>query len=236
MSTTLPAFVPAQSTVNSCMLPYAFTVVFSFSIAIAVAIGLIRIGKILPSYRPFVYILVLSLLVEIVNLLLSHYVGTNAVSVNVYILVDCYLWLWQFSCWGSFKNNRSTLWLLVGCLSAIWMVEHVWIQKIWTFSSIFRISYSFVLVFLCIDQLNHMIANERKSLLRSARFLICLGIVFFYSYKILVETFYLFHLTLSDTFYSYLYYILVWMNLFVNLLFALAALWIPTRQRFTLPS
>ena len=218
------------------MLLYELIVAFSYSVVIAMTIGLVRLGKILRAYRPFVFILILSFLGELLNTFMALYYKTNAVSANVYVLFECYLWLWQFQSWGTFKKKPSHLWLLVCALTTVWMVEHIWMQKIWSFSSIFRISYAFVLVFLCIDQLNRMIVNERKNLLRTSRFLICLGIVFFYSYKIMVETFYLFELDLSMAFYSYLYNILVCMNLFVNLVFALAALWIPTRQRFTLQS
>ena len=218
------------------MLPYALVVAFSYSIVIATTIGLIRFGKIIPAYRPFVFILVLSLCGELLHTFMSHYFGTNAVSANIYVLVECYLWLWQFHRWKAFKHHTFLFWFLVTLLTAIWMVENIWMRKIWTFSSFFRMSYSFVLVFLCINQLNDLIVNERKVLLRSSCFLICLGIVFFYSFKIMVEAFYLFELPLSDAFHFYLYYIPIGMNLFVNLLFALAALWIPTRQRFSLPS
>ncbi|MBC7828225.1 MAG: hypothetical protein H7122_10805 [Chitinophagaceae bacterium] len=218
------------------MLSYALIVAFSYSIVLAMIIGLVRFRKIIRTYRPFILILILSFVGELLNTLLSYYFRNNALSANIYVLVECYLWLWQFYWWGAFKKKPYKVWLLVSVLTIIWMLENILMQKIWTFSSIFRISYAFVLIFLCIDQLNDMIVNERKALLRSSRFLICLGVVFFYSYKIMVEAFYLFELTLSGAFHSYLYYILVYMNLFVNLVFALAALWIPTRQRFTLPS
>jgi len=218
------------------MLSYELVVAFSYTIAIAATIGLIRFRKIIPAYRPFIYILTLSLVSEIIHTLMTIYFKTNAFSANIYVLLECYLWIWQFNRWSAFRNKQWQLWLLVSSLSAVWIVEHLWMQKFWSFSSIFRISYAFVLVFLCIDQLNKMIVNERKNLLKSSLFLICMGIVFFYSYKIIVEAFYLFELTLSQAFHIYLYLILIFMNLFVNLIFALAALWIPTRQKFILPS
>ena len=218
------------------MLPYELIVAFSYSVVIAMTIGLVRLGQMLRTYRPFVFILVLSFLGEVVNTLMVFYYQTNAVSANVYVLFECYLWLWQFYCWGAFKKKHLHLWMIVSALTVIWMIEHIWMARIGSFSSFFRISYAFILVFLCIDQLNGLIMNERKTLLRNSRFLICLGIVFFYTYKIMIEAFYLFELTLSQAFHFYLYFIPVYMNLFVNLVFALAALWIPTRQRFTLPS
>lgn len=218
------------------MVNYELVVILSYSIAIAAIIGLIRLRKIIRPYRPFVFILFLSLISEIVHTILSRYLNTNSISANIYVLLECFLWLWQFSCWGAFSKNRAGLWVLACSLAAVWVAEHIWMEKIFTFSSMFRISYSFVLVFLAIDQLNLMIVNEKKNLLRTSRFLICFGITFFYSFKIIVESFYLFELALSKTFYTYLYLILIFMNVFVNLIFALAALWVPTRQKFILPS
>jgi uncharacterized membrane protein (DUF373 family) len=91
-------------------------------------------------------------------------------------------------------------------------------------------------VFLAINQVNRLIVEEKKNLLSNSKFLICTGAMIFYTYKIMVESFYIFKLDQSNDFLSNIYYILVFVNLFVNLLFALAILWIPTRQRFTLPS
>jgi hypothetical protein len=52
----------------------------------------------------------------------------------------------------------------------------------------------------------------------------------------MVETFYLFQLDFSNQFYHNIYIIMDSVNLFVNLIFALAVLWIPTRQKYILPS
>lgn len=215
---------------------YTLFVVFSYTIVIAAIIGLIRFRKIIRTYRPFIYIVCVSFLSEVLSTVSSVYFNTNAVIVNIFIIIECYLWLWQFYCWDAFKRRPMHLLLLSFLLTFVWIVENIVMHKITEFSSAFRISYAFALVFLCVDQINLMIVNEKKSLLRSSKFLICLGITFFYSYKIMVEPFYLFHVDLSETFETYLYMIPVFINVFVNLIFGLAALWIPTRQRFTLPS
>ncbi len=104
------------------------------------------------------------------------------------------------------------------------------------FSSFFSIVSSFVLIFLAINQVNQLIIQEKRNLLKNSKFLICAGVLIFFTYKIMVESFYVMKLDQSTIFLSGIFNILVFVNLFVNLLFALATLWIPTRQRFTLPS
>jgi hypothetical protein len=120
-------------------------------------------------------------------------------------------------------------------LIAVWISESS-INGINSFNSTFHVLYSFCLVFLGINQVNELIVKEKSLLLRNAKFLICCGVIIFYTYCVLVNSFYVFKLPQSDTFMANIYYILVFVNLFVNLLYALATLWIPTRQRFTLLS
>ena len=60
--------------------------------------------------------------------------------------------------------------------------------------------------------------------------------IIFFTYRAIVEVFYWIRVPFSNSFYVHVYIIMVYVNLFVNLIFALAALWIPTRQKFILPS
>ena len=117
----------------------------------------------------------------------------------------------------------------------LWVADNLIIHSITNLNSFFRIGYSFVTVFLSVDQVNNMVVRERKSILRNARFIICLSFIVYYTYKATFEVFFVVKLPLSDYFYKNLFLIMVYVNLFANLLYAFASLWIPTRQKFTLP-
>ncbi len=196
---------------------------------------MVRYKKIVSTYHPFIFIIIAAFFSELTGLISERLYKTNAVPANIYSLVECLLWLWQFRRWGGgFKKKWMSVVLVIAMIS-FWSIE-TFIQGVTNFNSAFSIFYSFILIFLAINQVNKLIVEEKNNLLKNSKFLICAGILLFYSYNILVGSFYVLNMKESDTFLANVYYILMYVNLFVNLLFALATLWIPTRQRFTLQS
>jgi hypothetical protein len=209
-----------------------------YSIAPAAIIGLFRYVKVLKTFRPFIFLMVIALITEITtHIVIYHYGRGNAAIINIYGLIECILWLWLFYNWNTFKKKSPALLLLILLLAGVWTTDNVILHKLNTFSSSFAIIYSFTLVFLSINQVNRQIVEERKNLFTDAKFLICAGILIFYTNRILVETFFLLDVAQTNPkFLSNIFDILEYVNVFVNLLFALATIWIPTRQRFSLPS
>lgn len=217
------------------MISYNLILVCSYSIVLAVIIGLIRFRKITGAYQPFIFITIAALINELTSTLLILYYKSNAISVNILNICESLLWIWQFKRWGGFdRGPKRTLPILVGLVISLWSIENLVFMKILVFNSIFSLLSSFMLVFLAIDQVNRLIVEERGNLLKNSKFLICCGLLIFHTYKIMVESFYVMKLNESNEFLSNIFIILVFVNLFVNLLFALATLWIPTRQRFTM--
>lgn len=212
---------------------YGLQIAFSFSIGIAAIIGLWRIAKVYIKYLPFIYITILGVLAETATFLVMSRHYSNGIVLNLDCLLESILWVWQFRNWNAF-DRKWKYYTLQGVLTGWWAIETFAAGPL-NFDTYFIVIYSFAVVFLSINQINQLIVSERRHLLTNARFLICCGAIVFYTYQIFVESFYLFNLGLSDTFMANIYYILVYVNLFVNLLYALATLWIPTRQRFSLP-
>ncbi len=217
------------------MLPYGVVLFGSYTIAIAATIGLIRFQKINRAYRPFIFITIAALANEVASTLLIMSDNSNAISTNMLNLVEGCLWLFQIKVWGGFKRRKWVFPALFSTMVCIWIVENLVFGRIHVFSSIFAVTSAVVFVFLAIDQVNQLIVEEKGNLLRNSRFLICVGIIIFFTYRIMVESFYLMDLTQSNQFLRNVFGILVFVNVFVNLLFALAILWMPTRQKFSLP-
>jgi hypothetical protein len=214
---------------------FYLSLIASFSIALAVIIGLVRYSKINQAYRPFVIICIVALCNELLSLLMLKRYGTNSPNANIYVWVEFILFLWLFSRWGSFNKKSWHFPLVAGALTLIWIYDNLVWNSLGSFNSLFRICYSFCLIFLSIDQINKLIVKARGGLLRNSRFLICIGIIIFYSYKATIEVFYLLKLSFSNTFYDNIFLILSLVNLFVNLVYALAVIWIPKKQKFILP-
>jgi hypothetical protein len=217
------------------MTSYSLSEIFSFSIAIAAVIGLFRFKNILFSYKPFIYIVWTAFLSEIISAVLIKGGGSNAVNSNIYVLVESLLFLWLFKGWGAMQKRNWYMPVLCSIVVLVWIYDHLILNKITEVGPIFRILVSFILIFLSIDQINKLIVQEMGNILYNPRFLICIGVVIFYSYKATTEIFFL-KLSMSANFSSHIFLILEYVNLLVNLIYALAVLWIPTKQKFTLPS
>lgn len=217
------------------MLNYYLFIAFSYSIAFAAILGLVRFKRIASEYRPFVYLCVIALLNEGVSTVCVEIFRSNVINANIYILIELYFLLWLFRNWGTIqRSNRFYLYFGV-VLTAIWIFDNFLIHPFEQFNSIYRISYAIALVFLSIDHINFMIVTENRNILRNASFLIATGILLFYCLKGVIEVFYLFQIQLSDSFYNALIVMLAIVNLVSNLIYAIAILWIPQKQRFSLP-
>ena len=214
---------------------YTLIVIFSFSISFAAIIGWIRFARINPIHYPFLYCIWIGLFNEIISYFVTRAGYSNAVNNNIYVLVESILIAWQFKSWGIFQRNRYLFWLIVLLFSSVWLVENFIVGKITYIISYFRITYSFVIVLMSIHLINALIVRERKTLLKNSTFLICMGFVLYYTYKVLVEVFWVYGLNSGPNFRMRIYDILAYINLLSNLIYGLAFLWIPKKQRFTLP-
>jgi len=215
---------------------YLFSLISGYSIIIAGIIGLIRFKNIPPAYQPFVYFTWLALINESISgLLISLHIYNN-VNGNIYVYFEAVLFIRLFYNWGSLRGKPWHVPALCGALLLIWCFDNFIWHTITNSNSLFRICYSFVLVFLAINYLNIMIISERGNMLLNARFLICAGICIFYSYNAFLEVFYLLvPMIKNDPFQNNVFLILDFVNLFVTLIYALAALCIPPKQKFTQP-
>jgi magnesium-transporting ATPase (P-type) len=98
----------------------------------------------------------------------------------------------------------------------------------------FFILYSFALIFFSVSTFNRMVVNERSSIFKNPKFWICLGVIIFYSFFIVYSsTGVTFMYVPSKEFRRGLQDIMVYSNLLVNLLYAVAVIWIPRKKNFT---
>lgn len=215
---------------------YTLVIVFSFSIVIGSLIGLIRFKKIDSTFYPFIFCLWIGLLNELISFLRTQNGHTTAINNNIYVLIESLLITWQFKNWGLLHRPRFLFQILFVLFISSWTFENFFVFKITYIGSYFRVLYSFVIVLMSVNGINDLIIRDKKDILRNPVFLICIGFIFYYTYKVLVETFWIYGLNYSRGFRNNVYFILTYVNLFANLIYALAVLWMPMKQRFTLPS
>jgi hypothetical protein len=214
-------------------IPYYYVIAFGYTTVFAVIIGLVRFKKILKQYRLFVVFLCIGFANDILSPILIKYFHGNAANGNIYVLIESVILVFLFYSWGSF--GKKVLYFLVGLFALVWIAENLVFGSIMHINSFFRLFYSLGVVIMSIDQINVTMMHERKNLWKNARFIICFLFAFFYTFKAVYEVFYFVPMPMSERLDQNLFLILVFVNLFTNLGYALATLWIPTKQKFTLP-
>ena len=215
-----------------------FTLVdlYSFSIVIAAIIGWVKFKKINPAYYPFIYCIWIGFLNEIIGYFLIYSGHSNAINNNIYVLAEALLITWQFKNWNLFHRFRGFFFALLVCFVLFWMGEIFFMKGIRYTISYFRIFYSFVVVLMSINIISGLLMKDRMNMLKNSTFLICAGFIIYFTYKVLIGIFWLYGLGVNSQFRMNVVWILIYINLFANLIYALAILWMPARQRFLLPS
>lgn len=214
-----------------------FSFILSLSIAFAGIIGIVRFKTIDRSYYPFLYDIWLALLVELIVFVLAKqkaYSILNGV-VNLFSIIDCLLFTWLFYRWSLFKRNRTVLYALAVFFTITWGVFTFGIHGFSENNWYFRLIYSFALIFFSVTYFNKLVVGERGNMLHNSKFLICLGLIIFYTFFTVVCATQLtfFKNEFSVQFRRSLQQINIFSNVFVNLIYALAVLWIPRKKAFT---
>jgi len=210
--------------------------IFSLSILIAGVIALVKFRKSEAAYYPFILLVWIASINEILSVTLINLGFRANINNNVYVLVESLVILWFFSRLQTVLSKNIVFLTLGLSFIVFWFAENLIISKIIYISSYFRIYYSFVIVILSITTVNHLIVTAKRNLLKMPVFLISIGFIIYFTYKILVEAFWVYGLNNSRDFRINVYTILMYLNLFVNLVFALAILWIPRKREYTLLS
>jgi hypothetical protein len=208
---------------------------FSMSIVFAVIIGIIRWRVIDAAYYPFLYNIFLALLVEILNGL-HPYSTLTIETLNVFSLFDFCLFAWLFHKWGLFNHNEKRFSVLIVSMCVLWILITFFISGFTNINNPFLIIYSLILIFLSVTTFNKIVVQERINIFTNAKFWICIGIIIFYSFFIVTRTTDLsagLLLTISKAFLQSLQKINSYSNVLVNLLYAVAVIWIPRKKNIT---
>lgn len=214
---------------------FALLVFFSLSILIAGVLAIIRFKNINPVYYPFIYCIWMGCANEIYSLVLVLNGRSNSVNNNIYVGIEALLLTYFLVKTRLFRAGPRFFYFIATGIVCCWIFENIILHKIFTVSTYFRIAYAFLLVLMSIMVINNLITSTHKKIFSNPVFLICTGIIVYFTFKIVVEVFWLYGLNLSPAFQAVVYDIMNYINLFTNLIFALAILWMPRKQVFTMP-
>jgi hypothetical protein len=215
---------------------FELNALFSLSIGLGATIGWIRIKRTDPAYLPFLLYLWLGLANEITSIAFMKAGYSNSINYNIFSLAESILLTWQFRKWCLFRGQKRFYFLIQFLFIAGWITETFASGNHHVFNSYFIIGHSFVIVLMSINMVNKVMFEEPAPLFLNPTFLICMGLIIYFTYAILVEAFWMYGLNQSKLFRIHIYTILPYINLFTNLVFAGATLCIPLKRQYILRS
>jgi len=204
---------------------------FSLTIVFPAITGLVRYRNADTSYRPFFYYIFYSLFNELfVFFYIEQYATKKAAIVDweIFNLVECLLLLLQFYYWKRFKNYEKLLPVLLAAALLGWGLENFAFSDIYAFNPVFLITYSFLVVLLSINTINHEVVNYNRAINRNPLFIICVAFVIFFIYTIVVFT--ILATNRHNNAFSSVFEIRVYINALTNLLYATGIYFIPRKS------
>lgn len=211
-------------------------IVSSASILIPAICGIYRINKISKVYFPFLLCIWIGTINELLNhILIDKLHGSNAINTNIYCLIESLFLTWQFKRWELFARAKIIYYSILALLLTSWVTNVFVISKITLFASYFIVTYSFIFVLMSVTMINMVLIRRSTKLLQNSIFLICFGLTFFYTFSVLIEIFWLYGLNSSRNFTTEVYRIMDYINILVNLIFAVAIVWMEKKEEFSLP-
>lgn len=214
-----------------------FRLIVSYSATLLMAVGLVyaminrkRLGA---YYQPFYVYLIVSLAFEVFIKMIINLGYKSPLIANCYVLVEFPIFLWLFYNWSSRNNKIYFIGLFLMGL-VIWIFDNLIMNSIFQINSYYRIYYSVVLILCSINQLNKIIFQDDIILWKNATFLISITSVIYYSYRVFIESLFLFQQEFSNDFFKEIYYIMIIVNFLSHLVYTLALLCIPAKREFTL--
>ena len=211
---------------------YRVTIILSLSILIAGIIGIVRFAQIRDIYRPFIYLIWIGCATETLNIFFAYAFHNNLAVGVIYNICESLFLLWFFNKLGIFKNHKTILYLLITFFVLVWLADILLSSRLnQRLTYYFDIVYAFTVVLLSIRAVNDLLFTE-KELLKNPTFLICMGLIIFFTYQIIQRMFGLYGLKDSTEFRRGIQRIMAIINCLANLIYAVAVLWMRKRQPF----
>jgi len=201
---------------------------FSLSVLLPLAAGVVRFKKISRSYYPLIYLVAIGTIVEIA----SYIIRKNALVANLYVLLEFIFFCWLFHNLKQILKQKKWFYIIVFSFLVLWFIECVVFTKIFSFELYYRILYPFALVLLAVNQLNYLIINERNNMILNPVFILCCAMIIYFSYKCMIEIFYRY--APDTTIGNSIFGIHVYVNVLFNILLTLVVLCIPKKRTITL--
>lgn len=207
----------------------------SQSILLPIIAGLVRWRRIDKNYQPFLLLLGIGFITEIVNFILIQGFHTSNLSVlNIYALIEWSLIAWQFHVWGFLRQKKNGFYVLLVFTTLFWITENLIFGGFKELAPYFRFFYFFLIVILSVNKINFMITHDDRNLFRNPKFLLCIGFIIYFLFLIVYLWAFQVSLFGKSEITNVIIVLMQYVNVLTNIIYAIAFLLIPAPQKFTL--
>jgi hypothetical protein len=211
---------------------YYLVVVLSYSIFIAAVIGLIKIRTVPPVYYPFILLSWIASINEVISYYCSKWYHSNIINNNIYALIEILLIIYQFYKWDIFERRKWFFYSLFAASILLWISDYHSVATLKNVQLVFRLWSAALIILMSLHLTVKQIIYTEGPVWKNPVFLICCGFFLLNTNIILLETFWIYAVPRYPDLPAALFRIMVYVNLIVNLHYAIAFLWIPRKPQF----
>ncbi len=196
------------------------TILISLTSIVPTIIGIIKYNQIKKVFKPFVYLLSIYSIIEILGsiFIITKQGVLNTILMNYFVLLDFILLYLLLTSW---INEKITIYdyliILIGIF--FWIFDNYLINTIVKTNSLFRISYSLIICFLSINLLNKQMMRINSIFLKNPLFFASCSFILLYSYKAIYETIYYVNIDVEKHISYYAFSFLLIINILTYILF-----------------
>ncbi len=161
--------------------------IYLATLFIAALLALLKFKKVTPEYHPILIFLCAVFLFDVTyTIFIKNSISTTTL-LNIQSLLEAFLICWQAKRWHVFDRKPYMYRGVLSMLLSLWALEILVIQDSWDLISWFKVFYSFTITLIAIEILNRTMIAERGPILRNAKAVFSIALIFFYALTGLIE-------------------------------------------------
>jgi hypothetical protein len=209
------------------------SVAMAMSIVLPAFTGLLRFANLPSAFGLFVVIIWLGFTNELVSLAFIFCRGSNAISYNYYILIECVLLILLFFKWDLI-HRKADLWMLVASAACVWFWDNAFLQEMDNGYGLFNVYAAVLVLFFATGCITSQVNYNNGHILADGKFLVGTGLLLHYGTKAITDTFFIMDMHMSNTLAQEILLISSVANLLSNLFYLFAIICLNRNQKFTL--
>jgi len=143
---------------------------------------------------------------------------------NVFVLAEGISLLLVFKAWNYLDRYPRLINILLALFFIVWVMEYAIMGKNDQILLYYRVFYSFVLVILSVNAMNFEIVHYKGNLLKYPQFLILIALILYFTYNVMLESFYIAGIKSS-------FEVKRIINIISKSIILVAILWIPSKMK-----